>query len=266
MATIRGWRLNGVPEAPPEDPLRPSRASTGYVGAGSPALTSYASGIKKNLYGVTIANRLVTGDIDFADGCSDLVIRNCLVQGQIKVRECTNVLIEYCDATGFIIDGAHNIELRYCYATGELGVDGMQIKADGGAVPTNVWVHHNYLGNAVVNASSHYDGVQVRGVEGLRFEYNYLDPADTFSDRQNAAIFLQNANGGNWNVVVNNNWIKAMGHGVLSISVANTAEFTNNTFYEGPHSGKLVKALSGTIVQSGNKWDDGTPIPDITVV
>lgn len=239
---------------PPPSGSRPSRATTGLVGAGNPSLTSMTAGTY-SASGLLIENRSINGDITFTG--SNITIRNCSVTGQIKFRSGSNYVAEYCDVHGIIFDGSQTGRASYIYTTGAVGVDGVQVKADIGTTPTNITIEHSYLGNPVINASSHYDTIQVRGVNGLTISGNYFNHGNTFSDRYNATVFLENANGGNYNVTIDGNWSNARGYYHYRL-FGYSMTVQNNTFENKGAAGPLIGSSYPISTSINNLWDDGS--------
>jgi hypothetical protein len=103
-------------------------------------------------------------------------------------------------------------------------------------------------------ATSHYDGIQVRGVRGMLLRGNNFD-LGPWEEMYNAAIFLENANGGNYDVVIDRNWIGGGGY-TLYLFAANV-QFTNNVMTEPRgHWGLLYPGANlSTITRYNNIWE-----------
>jgi hypothetical protein len=119
----------------------------------------------------------------------------------------------------------------------------------------NVTLRYNYVHDPRVPSTAHYDGTQVRGVSGLTIHCSVYD-AGPYKPQFNAAIYLENANGGDSNAVVDHNWLYGFGFSVMVD--ARSATFANNRIggdihwrpcYLGTSSG------SGGFTSVNNVWD-----------
>ena len=142
--------------------------------------------------------------------------------------------------------------------------DGIHVTSDGGSMCTNVTIRDSYIFNANPQNGAHADGIQVRGSSGLRFENNYMDQGPTFSVYKNAAVFFEEANGGNGGFIIRGNYFKGGGYTTAYLNTGwgtvedNTFDFPNSW----PSSGSIFfgGGMSGGITASGNVDGDGNPI------
>lgn len=274
---LEAWLTLGAPSVPiiPTGPWNPpppepepgdfvTRYDVGWEGIGSPALTPYQGNVSAS--GVTILNRSTSGDLIITG--SNVTVKGCNIGGQIKVRGGNNVVIEDTTTQGLIFDGATNFRVTRSVAYGVLGHDGMQIKADGGwGVPADGLIEDSWFGAPVVNASSHYDSVQVRGCRRITFRHCTFDHGETPSDRYNATIFLENANGGNYDVLIENNYFRARGYHSLRLYgsgiIVRYNVFAPKITVGGQTWGNPLLSNSYGYVAIGNKYEDDTvAIPD----
>ncbi|HET9411303.1 MAG TPA: right-handed parallel beta-helix repeat-containing protein [Candidatus Saccharimonadales bacterium] len=141
----------------------------------------------------------------------------------------------------------------------DYGADGMHITSDSGQV-SNVTVTNNFIRSPIPEPGAHADGVQVRGVNGLTFTNNAIDMGVwkqvAGQDALNAAIFLEDANGGNSNITLNGNYLNGGGY-ILRIGVGPNQQYINNRFGPDGRYGVVHNiAKPGNItVNSGNVMD-----------
>lgn len=258
-ATGQLRRSGAPPESPPPPVGQPVRANTGWVAAGSPALTSYAPGTYA-ADNITLTNREINGTVTFTGDNVHLI--GCKVNGELKFRPGNDHTVENTDCVGLIFDGSTNFRATRVYTTGAIGVDGLQIKGDSGVRPTDGLIEACYLGNPKINSGSHYDTVQVRGASRLEFIGNNFDQAVPFSDRYNATLFLENALGGNDDILVDGNWTRAAGYYHFRLFATNII-VRNNIFLGKSAQASPLIGSSYPIQSLNNKWEDGTTaIPD----
>src|SRR5690606_2395601 len=100
--------------------------------------------------------------------------------------------------------------------------------------------------------------IQVRGVDGLTLRGNSFE-LGAYKPQFTAAIFLENANGGNTNVTIEGNYIDGGGYTVY-LGGKNT-KFVNNTFGSSAEFGILYpRSDMSSVTASGNIGPDGKPI------
>lgn len=186
---------------------RPGAATTGVVAGRtlSPlaAGTVSASG--------TVADRVVTGDVTFTG--SDLTVRNVRVTGHVLFTG-QNVVVEDSEFGSMALSGARNVRISRVEVFGNPGQDGIHITSDRGRV-RDVVVEDTWIHDPKVTADSHYDGIQVRGVDRLTLRRLSID-LGPFAPQHNAALFLENANGGNSVVRVEDSWLLGGGYVLYS--------------------------------------------------
>ncbi|NJS13423.1 MAG: hypothetical protein HC788_01055 [Sphingopyxis sp.] len=183
-----------------------------------------------------------------------------------------NIRIERCEVIGGVsLSGVDTAVIEYNNIH-DINDDGIHLTSDSGQV-RQVRIAHNFVHSFVYPASiactdPHSDGIQVRGVDGLTLFNNVFDMGPWQSicnGRYNplsAAIFLQDANGGNRNITVDRNYLNGSAI-VARIGPGPNTRFTNNRFGRDERYG-LVENLSrpGDLVdKSGNVRDDtGEPV------
>jgi hypothetical protein len=184
---------------------------------------------------------------------SHVTVRNVSVNGNILVTG-DNAMIDHVTAQGVGISSASNVTVQYAdigYST----EDAIHVTSDRGRMVRNVVLRYNYLHDPRVPTGAHYDGTQVRGASGVVIDCSVYNP-DSFQWTFNAAIYLEDANGGYSNVRVSNNWLYGFAFPVMVDS--GTSTFTNNRI-----GGDIkwdvcypAKGLNSSNFQSsGNVWD-----------
>ncbi len=162
----------------------------------------------------TISNVVITGDATFTG--SNLTLRGVRVTGHAVFRG-DNLVIERSEVGALSLSGTWGVRVSGLDVTGAPGQDGIHVTSGtgpaGAITIADTWVH-----NPVVTATSHYDGVQVRGVDGLTFERVAVDLGD-YQPQFNAALFLEDVSGGNRNITVVDSRFTGGGFEVYSYGV-----------------------------------------------
>lgn len=241
--------------APPAPPA--SRAPTGpHAGpfgvTDAAALTPRGDGtIRED--GVVIEDATISGTLILTG--NDQRVRNVRVEGALVVRG-TGVTVEDSDVGAFVVSGGKDVVATRLNVFGQTGSDGIHVTSDTGRVQ-NVLIEDSWVHTPRVTPTSHYDGIQVRGVDGLTLRGNTFD-LGPFKPQYNASIFLENANGGNTNVTIEGNHLDGGGYAVY-LGGQNT-RFVNNTF--GPSAGfglLYPRSDMSSVTTSGNIGPDGRP-------
>lgn len=194
--------------------FRPSKSNTGARGElKQSGVTTVASG--KTLEDVSVQNLEVVG--------SDVTIRNVRVAGTILVRG-DRVKIRRVTAQSVGISSASDVSVTRSHI-GSSPDDGIHITSDDGTLVRNVTLRYNLVDKPQTPSDNHYDGTQVRGVDGLSILCSTYR-AGRYHENFNAAVFLEHANGGTSNVEVRDNWLYGFAFSVMVDS--NSATVTGN--------------------------------------
>jgi hypothetical protein len=124
-----------------------------------------------------------------------------------------DALIDHVSATGIAISSASGTTVQYANISKGDG-DGIHVTSDRGRLVKNVVLKYNFIHSPRVPDNAHYDGTQVRGVDGLAVSCSTYDPGG-YLDTFNAAIYLEHANGGDTNVSIEHNWLYGFGFSVM---------------------------------------------------
>jgi hypothetical protein len=189
----------------------------------------------------------------------DVKIRNVNVAGLLMVR-ADRVKIGRVTAQGIAISSASDIKISRSHVQFSPD-DGIHITSDSGSMVRNVTMRYNLIRKPQVPSENHYDGTQVRGVDGLSITCSTYR-AGRYHENFNAAIFLEYANGGDTNVVVRDNWLFG---GAFSVMVDSySASFTGNKIGGDIKWGPcLLLDGSGSpgFASAGNTWaKNGRPV------
>ncbi len=254
MATVGAMGLGlalVAPGAPAQAATRPTADSTGV--APGRTLTPMAGGTVAT-GSTTIADRVIQGDVLFTG--SALTLRNVRVTGEAIVRG-DNVVVEDSEFGALAISGSSNVQVRRVEVFGSAGRDGMHVTSDTRRV-RNVLVEDSWIHNPQVTATSHYDGIQVRGVDGLTLRRLAIE-LGPWVPQHNAALFLEAANGGNAGVTVEDSWLSGGGYALYSF--ASDVRVRGTTFSDG-RWGHLYPASqgAGVVEFAGNRDAAGTAL------
>lgn len=224
---------------------RPTQATTGVVTGRS--LTPMAGGVVASS-STAIEDKVITGDVTFSG--SSLTLRNVRVTGHALFRG-SNLVVEDSEFGAVSLSGTQNVRLSRVEVFGSTGSDGIHVTSDSGQA-RNVLVEDTWIHNPLVTASSHYDGMQVRGVEGLTLRRVSIE-LGPHKPQYNAALFLENANGGNRGVTVEDSWI--LGGGYTFYSFADQVAVRRTTFGEGRWGHLFPQSEATKIVEFADNRD-----------
>jgi hypothetical protein len=128
--------------------------------------------------------------------------------------------------------------------------DGIHVTSDGDRLVRDVVLRYNYIHHPAAPPESHYDGTQVRGVDGMTIRCSTYR-SGPFQETMNANIYLENANGGVRNVTVARNWLYGSAWSVM-VS-AESARLVGNRVGGNPHWGFCyLSSGQESIESSGN--------------
>jgi hypothetical protein len=182
---------------------KPSASNTGPTGHLKDSSTTVLNNGQK-LENVRVRELEVRG--------KNVILRNVEVTGSILITG-NNAMLDHISSTGIGISSAAGTTVQYSNIA-KSDEDGIHITSDRGSTVKNVILSHNFIHNPKVPESAHYDGTQVRGVKGLVISCSTYDPG-RYRTPYNAAIYLEDANGGNTKVSIENNWLYGFGFSVM---------------------------------------------------
>jgi hypothetical protein len=184
--------------------IRPSADNTGASGDLQRDSTAVVEEDGVTLADVQVGGLEVRGD--------DVTLRNVRVDGSILVTG-DGATIDHVTTTGIAISSASKAQVRYSEISGG-GDDGIHITSDRGRLVKDITLTYNFVHSPDVPAGGHYDGTQVRGVDGLLVKCSTYDPGP-YQSTYNAGIYLEDANGGDANVAIEHNWLLGSGFSVM---------------------------------------------------
>jgi hypothetical protein len=141
-----------------------------------------------------------------------VTVRNVEATGNILVTG-DGALIDHVSAAGIAISSASGTTVQYADIGNGAG-DGIHITSDRGRLVQNVVLKYNFVHSPRVPDDAHYDGTQVRGVEGLVISCSTYDPG-AYRNTFNAAIYVEDANGGASDVIIEHNWLYGFGFSIM---------------------------------------------------
>lgn len=203
--------------------------------------------------GQLLVNKEFFGLVDiYAD---NVTIRNSVVHGGIRIRG-NNAMIDHVAAIGVAIRGGSGHVIQYADVSG--GDDGFHIDSKYQPV-SRVLIRNNYVHNPSPPPDAHVDGVQVRGVRNLILLCNNFDLAP-YQRTQNGVIYLEWASGGNYDVIVDRNWLNG-GGSTLFVAATNLRVTQNRFGRDFRWSVCRLGDNERSFFSAGNVWDDtGTPV------
>jgi hypothetical protein len=161
-----------------------------------------------------------------------VVVRNVRVEGtvlitgeRVRLKRVTAGHIGISSAVDVVVDRAN---------IGFGPDDGIHVTSDGDRLVRDVVLRYNYIHHPAAPPESHYDGTQVRGVDGMTIRCSTYR-SGPFQETMNANIYLENANGGVRNVTVARNWLYGSAWSVM-VS-AESARLVGNRLGGKPHWG-----------------------------
>lgn len=143
---------------------------------------------------------------------SDVTVRNVAVAGRVLVSG-DNVTLSRISAQGLSVSSARRVRLTESRITGSTE-DAVHITSDRGRTAGQIMLDHNYIAEPRVGDTAHFDGTQIRGADGIVITCSTYD-AGEYRKGYNAAIYLEDANGGTRDVVIADNHLRGFGFSVM---------------------------------------------------
>lgn len=238
-----------TPVAPPTNPpptppsARPNESNTGYIGAKP---TRVWTGPQWDGSSNLVIEGYVLNDF-FTFAGSNVTIKNSYLSRGVQFNG-KNVVLENNEIIGGVsLSGTQTVSIRK-NKIHSFGSDGVHITSDTGRVQ-NVTFADNLVYKPKPVAGAHADGMQVRGVSVLDLVNNTFDmgPWVTVNgqDVLNAALFLQDANGGNDRVTLRDNYLNGGGY-IFYLGAGPQTRLINNRFGQG-HYGFVNNTSRGDV-------------------
>jgi hypothetical protein len=168
-----------------------------------------------------------------------------------------NLVIESSEFGALSLSGTDTVRIDGVDVFGHTGSDGIHITSDSGQV-RDVVIANSRIHSPKVTSNSHYDGMQVRGVDGLTLD-NVVVDLGVYQPQYNAALFLQDANGGNQGVTIVNS--RFHGGGYVFYSFAKDVRIRGTVFGDAAFGHLYPRSQTSGIAEfSGNSDPAGTPL------
>ena len=193
-----------TPTADPGGCVRPDATNTGATGT----LSAYNGPLRVSTPGVVIENKVINGDLTIA--ADNVTVRNTRVTGAVGVTDSTGARLSRVTMREFFISSAANVALSRSDIRLSVA-DGIHVTSDGSTRVKDIKLTNNYIHDPRPGEGTHYDGIQVRGADGIELLCNTFDLGEPQFE-YNAAVYIEPANGGNSGVVIDGNWLLGGGH------------------------------------------------------
>ena len=236
--------------------MKPDASNTGATGT----LPSYTGPLTITAAGTTIENVTVNGDLRIQ--AANVTVRNVKVTGSVGVLTTTGTRVTRLTAPSLFISSSADVVLDRSNFGFAANGDSLHVTSDAGSLVTDVAITNNYIHDPRPSQGDHYDGLQVRGVNRMTVQCNNFDLGPA-TEEGNAAVYLESANGGHSNVVVDQNWLFGGAFGFMySADNDGRTRLTNNHF-GGDYRWDDPCYAPGAIppVQTGNDWNGQPVIP-----
>jgi hypothetical protein len=268
---------------PPGTPsgIKPTRANTGLPSGAS--LTPYGGSTTRN------EDNLTFDGVDFTASGSTNTVN--FYGANVTVRNCKAKYLQYFGSGPFLVEttdmiggkvhvdcyynSIDSVTVRKVYTNTQTS-DGMDFFSNTGKDLTNVTVEDCLVEgfDFTTNPSAHGDGVQVRGVTGMRITncvfdmgtWQSINDGTTTWHPKNAAIYMEEPYQGLHDVVVDGCWLNGGGY-TFYVNVGTELYVKNcrigRDYGYGPAA--FNDGGVGWTKGPGNVWDDdGTPVAQLS--
>lgn len=208
------------PSGSPSGCVKPTAANTGASGTRT---NSSASTLNTN--GQVLENVNVPGDLIV--NADNVTIRNVQTGGGILVNvSAVGTIIDRVTTEDIGLSSPDQVTIQNTRITAGDEHDALHVTGDSGRRVSNVVITNSLIDDPRPQGDAHYDGLQIRGVNGLLVQCNTFD-LGPWQEQYTAAIYSEPANGGNTGVRVLDNWINGGGFAIYAES---GNEFSRNRF------------------------------------
>ncbi|GAB3836388.1 hypothetical protein GCM10029963_76980 [Micromonospora andamanensis] len=244
------------PEPPQSTAGRPNSSNTGYrAGVDLRAWTgpTYDSSSNRVIDGFRLA-----GSYTFTG--KNVTLRNCEITGGVTLALASGVTIDSCTIRGGVaISSSQKVTIRHTNIH-DFGADGIHITSDrDGIRVADVTIANSYLHSPSPACDAHADGMQVRGVDRLTLLNNHINMGAwrqvCGKDALNAAVFLQDANGGNQSVTLRDNLLVGGGF-TFYLGAGTRTKLIDNVIKRGRYGWVNSTSDAGDVIQATNNVNE----------
>jgi hypothetical protein len=143
---------------------------------------------------------------------NNVTVRNVGIGGGLLISG-SNAMVDHVTVSDMGILNTTGTTVQYSNIGGGSD-DAIFISPDNGGAVRNFALKYNYIHDPQAPDSAHYDGTQVRGADGGLILCSNYDPGP-YKAALNAAIYLEDANGGTSNVTLQSNWINGYAFSIM---------------------------------------------------
>ncbi len=246
---------------------KPSASTTG-VDPSKVALTNWSGTNYINDSNTTFTRRYFPAFVNFVG--TNVTIDQCYFADGVQFTRADGLVVQDSSIkAGISVSSVNGATFRRVDVDGTSG-DIMHITGDqnNNTIPCrNITIEDSFLHGPEPGVGDHNDGIQVRGCLGLTLTRTVIDMgpwvlAPDGNNALNAALFLQNANGGNSNVVVTDCWMNGAGYTLQCDPVSGTFAVTGLQVGKDYEFGVFTGAA--TLTSQSNNRIEGT-IQSITL-
>ncbi|MBM7770637.1 hypothetical protein JOD54_000841 [Actinokineospora baliensis] len=203
----------------------------------------------------------------YESSAAGLVFRDCVFETGVVLRGDGLTVERTRVAGGLSLSGVSGAVLSRVDLH-ESGTDLLHVTSDTGQC-ANITVTDSCLRDPRPIAGAHADGVQVRGVRGLTIRRCAVDMGPWVlvegADVLNAALFFEDANGGNSDVRVTGCWLNGGGYTLVSGAVSGDYVLTGNRWGPDGHYGPVTLATAPTLARDNRARADNALVLADTV-
>lgn len=203
---------------------KPTSSNTGFRGS----LTTHSGDYTANTADATVSGLDITGQLTI--NADRVTVVDCRVQSLagILVNETEDTTLEHVTTPTVGVSSSLRTTMEYLRVTGS-EADAFHVTSDGASMVTDCVIRHCLVDDPQPPSEAHWDGLQVRGINGLTVENTVFD-AGPWQFPYNACVYFEPANGGNSNMVMDGCWLYGGAFGLHLGEATGTNAITNNVF------------------------------------
>lgn len=211
----------------PSGCTKPTSATAGAQGTMTKTLTGEQ---KITTAGTVITDTHITGGVEI--DAANVTLRNDVIDSGVYLVQAPGATIDHVTSGDAVTNSSSkNFTLTNSVISDNGDTDPTYLTSDRATHIDGVTMTGNLvqLTDFDTGTSNHVDGLQVRGADNVVISCNAFEYAGAFHDIIDAAVYIEDANGGNHNVAIDHNWLDGpWGYYSLRIMTATGLSITNN--------------------------------------